>query len=144
MDNVEKFIRAFWRRIYPFRHAFDKELPEEMPVQFRAHCETAMIWLRGSTAIQLIEQERRRQIEQEGWTPEHDDAHSHGELAAAAAMYALSGASHTVEPLPITLDNCWPWSRDWWKPKDQRRDLVRAGALIVAELERLERENQND
>lgn len=33
----------------------------------------------------------------------------------------------------------WPWSREWWKPKNPRRDLVKAGALIVAEIERLDR-----
>jgi hypothetical protein len=28
----------------------------------------------------------------------------------------------------------------WWKPKDRRRDLVRAAALIIAEIERLDRD----
>jgi hypothetical protein len=37
------------------------------------------------------------------------------------------------------IDHVWPWSREWWQPKDRRRDLVRAGALIVAEIERLDR-----
>jgi len=30
------------------------------------------------------------------------------------------------------------WAREWWKPKDRRRDLIRAAALIVAEIERLD------
>ena len=33
----------------------------------------------------------------------------------------------------------WPWSDKWWKPKDKIRDLVRAGALIAAEIDRLQR-----
>jgi hypothetical protein len=33
----------------------------------------------------------------------------------------------------------WPWSQDWWKPTNPRRDLVKAGALIAAEIERLDR-----
>lgn len=73
--------------------------------------------------------ERRRQIEAEGWTPYHDDEHGNGELARAAACYALGKI----------LNGYWPWSPRWWKPKDRRRDLIRAGALIVAEIERLDR-----
>lgn len=46
MDNTDKFIRSFWRRIHYYRNKYEKDLPEEMPVEFRAACETAMIWLR--------------------------------------------------------------------------------------------------
>jgi hypothetical protein len=91
------------------------------------------------SALDDIAAERRRQIDAEGWTPEHDDAHRIGEMAQAAACYAIgSGFRDTIEgdeqrrPL-------WPWDWSWWKPKDRRRDLVRAGALIVAEIERLDR-----
>ena len=42
------------------------------------------------TALDDIALERRRQIEQEGWTAEHDDAHSKCEMAIAAAGYALA------------------------------------------------------
>lgn len=80
--------------------------------------------------------ERQRQVEAEGWTPEHDDEHRNGELARAAACYTL----------PILLDPGetpfgWPddWDADWWKPTTRRRDLVKAGALILAEIERLDR-----
>lgn len=71
--------------------------------------------------------ERRRQIEVEGWTPEHDDGHRHSELADAAACYATNDRT------------LWPWSAEWWKPTTRRRDLVRAAALILAEIERLDR-----
>ncbi|HHG5409119.1 TPA: hypothetical protein ACPWMT_005896, partial [Pseudomonas aeruginosa] len=40
-----------------------------------------------------VQAERRRQVEAEGWTPEHDDGHSHGQMARAAACYALAGSS---------------------------------------------------
>lgn len=40
-----------------------------------------------------VQAERRRQVEAEGWTPEHDDEHSHGQIARAAACYALAGSS---------------------------------------------------
>jgi len=85
--------------------------------------------------------ERRRQIEVEGRTPAWDDVHRQGELARAAATYALASAHWpevwTVLDKPVREN--WPWALRWWKPKDRRRDLVRAGALILAEIERLDR-----
>ena len=41
-----------------------------------------------NTGIELISKERQRQIEEEGWTPEHDNQHTEGELALVAALYA--------------------------------------------------------
>ncbi|MFU0873860.1 ead/Ea22-like family protein [Kluyvera sichuanensis] len=78
--------------------------------------------------------ERQRQISIEGWKPEHDDEHVEGQLSDAAACYALF-ATDQRRPVPAH----WPWSDDWWKQRGQRRDLVRAGALIIAEIERLDR-----
>lgn len=86
-----------------------------------------------TAAVRDVLAERRRQIETEGWTPEHDDTHREGELATAAACYirpALRSA---------TTDDPWPWDEAWWKPRSRRRDLVRAAALIIAEVERLDR-----
>jgi hypothetical protein len=91
--------------------------------------------------------ERHRQIAEEGFDAAHDDAHSEGQLARAAASYALvsiveEGAvdiGYVSSHLQKVLEWLWPWSVDWWKPKDRRCDLVRAGALIVAEIERLDR-----
>ncbi|KVD80772.1 hypothetical protein WS62_25975 [Burkholderia sp. ABCPW 14] len=79
--------------------------------------------------------ERRRQVEQEGWTLEHDDEHSRGQMALAAGCYAMN-AARAPSKYPPTA---WPWFSDWWKPTTPRRDLVKAGALILAELERLDR-----
>jgi hypothetical protein len=79
--------------------------------------------------------ERQRQISAEGWTPEHDDAEEPGgALAVAAACYALGATFVSGSDVDI-----WPWDRDWWKPRDARSNLVRAGALILAEIERLDR-----
>ena len=88
--------------------------------------------------------ERVRQITAEGWTTEHDDCHLMAEMAQAAACYALSGTSGD-EAIYIHgrwkdyRDLIWPFARDCWKPTDRRRDLVKAGALILAEIERLDR-----
>lgn len=90
------------------------------------------------TAIEDIAAERRRQIEVETWTVNHDDTHDTGEMARAAAAYALSAGPGSIERLSI-IPRIWPWDWVWFKPRDRRRDLVRAGALIVAEIERLDR-----
>lgn len=84
--------------------------------------------------------ERRRQVEAEGWTPEHDDAHSHGQMARAAACYALAGSSAPSDGTAALLVSlAWPWDEQWWKPTSARRDLVKACALGLAEIERLDR-----
>lgn len=79
--------------------------------------------------------ERRRQVETEGWDAWHDDKYTKGELSDAAASYALNAGVGMRSLRP----RFWPWSRDWWKPTTPRRDLVKAGALILAEIERLDR-----
>ncbi len=87
-----------------------------------------------------VQAERRRQITAEGWTPEHDDAHSHGEMARAAACYALAGSSAPNDGTAALLVSlAWPWDEQWWKPTSARRDLVKACALALAEIERLDR-----
>ena len=92
------------------------------------------------SAVDLIAAERRRQIEAEGWDTRHDDEHVDGEMAKAAALYA----SEAWMPLTESHRNPpagWPWEASAWKPTgDPVRDLVKAGALIAAEIDRLERE----
>lgn len=89
--------------------------------------------------------ERRRQIEVEGWTPAHDDEHDTGELAAAAASYALIACAPVSENefwRGMRMDaanTVWPWDLEWRKPGDQRRMLVKATALLLAEIERMDR-----
>ncbi|WP_227502530.1 hypothetical protein [Klebsiella pneumoniae] len=80
--------------------------------------------------------ERKRQVTAEGWTPGHDDEYEHGELADAAGCYALSSELFDCAGEP---PRPWPWPDEWWKPTNRRRDLVKAGALILAEIERLDR-----
>lgn len=84
--------------------------------------------------------ERARQIAVEGFTRERDDAYLSGQLAAAGACYAIHASTRAVASLgPEMLTAIWPWRSHWWKPKSPREDLVRAGALIIAEIERLDR-----
>lgn len=103
--------------------------------------------------------ERARQVRELGYTAEHDDVHIDSSLAMAAALYAapeqlfiqrrlIAGdAVHFMDP--------WPWDRQADKrrrrhegglvpieelgPDIRRKQLVQAAALIVAEIERLDR-----
>lgn len=83
-----------------------------------------------------VQAERRRQIEAKGWTPEHDDLYCSAELPRAAAAYILNGANDEAPAI-------WPFVAKWWKPRDARSNYVRAGALILAEIERLDRAAAN-
>ena len=93
-----------------------------------------------TNGVSLIAAERQRQIEQEGWTEESDKQHDEGELAEAAAVYAFPHGRYYYDPMSGKRIPCaWPWSPKWWKPTpDNRiRELVKAGALIAAEIDRL-------
>ncbi|EFQ6726000.1 hypothetical protein MPB54_004877 [Salmonella enterica] len=87
-------------------------------------------------AILDVIAERQRQQSVEGWTPEHDDEHCNGELAMAAVCYINdTGTVNRNGGKPWG----WPWDASWWKPDTRRRNLVKAGALILAEIERIDR-----
>ncbi len=95
-----------------------------------------------SPATKAIAAERARQIEVEAWTPEHDDAHAKGELLLAAKAY-FAHATDRALSIPdgerAGIPFVWPWDKKWWKPKTPRKDLIRAGALALAEIERIKR-----
>lgn len=94
---------------------------------------------------ELIAQERQRQIEVEGWTPEHDDEHNTCELLDAALCYAGVAGSQVLDSdggteAKTAMLSEWPWDDARWKPlPDAIRNLVKAGALIAAEIDRLQR-----
>lgn len=97
----------------------------------------ALCKLDRDSAVSDILAERLRQIETEGWTSEHDDQHEVGQMAEAAACYAANAGGFVwIGGWPGEV---WPWAREWWKPSTPRRDLVKAAALIIAEIERLDR-----
>jgi hypothetical protein len=100
--------------------------------------------------VDLIRAERERQSSGEGWSAEHDDSHRSGELCDAAISYARAaakqarGESHAyLKEMAAAGAVPWPWEDGWWKPDaDQVRNLVKAGALIAAEIDRLLRERR--
>lgn len=117
---------------------------------------------------QLISEERQRQVLEEGFNTIHDDEHTDHELVFAAIAYAEPEQLHRVRQYPdgaVVLSDVWPatWDQRWDKrerhdleddqtplqaddyPIGQRiRNLVKAGALIAAEIDRLQRKAQRD
>lgn len=90
-----------------------------------------------ASAWSAIAAERSRQIGVEGWTTDHDDLHNEGEMLSAAVAYLWHGTTYGTSD--GAMPGNWPWGAEWWKPKDRYNNLVRAGALCLAERERLAR-----
>ena len=91
--------------------------------------------------IEALQAERLRQITEEGYDSAHDDERKRGELAIAAAAYASLAAEGDKGTLARDVPPIeWPLDSEEWKPDSRRRMLVKAGALILAELARLDRE----
>lgn len=90
-----------------------------------------------------IAEERLRQIREERFTHGHDDSHAEGVLTAAADCYLY--LTHTLAAPSHVTGLLWPWHPSWFKPAaDRRRNLVKAGALYLAEGERYERHGKPD
>ncbi|EBB6843688.1 hypothetical protein FR097_10680 [Salmonella enterica] len=109
-------------------------------------CRNAASVRQQTPAVCDVIAERYRQKSVEGWTPEHDDEQRDGVLALAASCYAENFAlfSTRQEGVPVDWSDApqpanWPLSSVWWKPSSPRGDLVKAGALILAEIERGDR-----
>lgn len=83
------------------------------------------------TGAKLISAERKRQYKEEGFLQSKDQVYKKQELIAAAGCYL--SAEDDKSPLPLK----WPWAAKWWKPRSRIRNLVKAGALIAAEIDRL-------
>lgn len=107
-------------------------------------------------AFTAFAEERRRQIEEKFFTPIYDDNYVEGDLARAAASYSLSAAAAAQrkqslkgvpglvhEMLDATGKKLFPWPMTWFKPNEvnrSKRDIEKAGALLAAEWERIDRE----
>lgn len=115
------------------------------------------------TGIELIAAERQRQVDVEGWNNLHDDDHDSMQLSGAAGCYIANAINKAHKGDPSTKKkrarflyryddvwqpkiikggwrDGWPWSEEWDKRKkhDRLRSLVIAGALIAAEIDRLQ------
>ena len=87
------------------------------------------------TAAHDVFLERMRQQLVEGFGPQRDDGYTQNELVRAAVCYAYP-------PPGGYLESPWPWDMSWWKPTTRRRDLVKAAALLLAEIERIDRKER--
>ena len=88
--------------------------------------------------IREIAEERFRQIHGEGFTADHDDEHyADGVMAQAAACYAMASTNCDDSSIRVLWPVSWDWK--WYKPTTRRRNLIKAAALIIAEIERLDR-----
>jgi hypothetical protein len=88
----------------------------------------------GARAIELERAEQRKR-----WGDEHDDEHERGELLYAALCYAQFRL-HDRDYPPERVPAAWPFEpENWHAHRDRRRNLVKAGALIAAEIDRLDR-----
>jgi hypothetical protein len=92
-----------------------------------------------------VSSERIRQITEEGHGAENDDVYTGGELAIAGACYAALAAHNlspqgNVGPIISGLPIWWPFKTEAWRPVDSRQNLVKAAALIIAEIDRVDRD----
>ncbi|ENH9680401.1 TPA: hypothetical protein MYO84_000689 [Enterobacter asburiae] len=128
--NLAEFIHEELDAGYPLNMSIETPATDAFLAEVRAQGVKSL-----SNAVQSVISERQRQQSVEGWTPEHDDEHTEGEMAEAAACYAMFANNQG-----FSVPGLWPWAREWWKQSGQRRDLVKAGALILAEIERIDRQ----
>ena len=89
------------------------------------------------SGVELICMERERQIKEKGYTDEHDDEETDDRLAYAAVCYAIPN----FPSKQIYVEDFYPWADYTYKPTPDNRikELVKAGALIAAEIDRLQR-----
>ena len=98
-----------------------------------------------NTASNLTWKERQRQQTAENWSIAHDDTHDNGELGIAALCYEQTPSERDLPGgdinMQVTMPNNWPWDEDWWKPSpdDRVKELIKAGGLYRAEIDRLMR-----
>ncbi|MDI2594979.1 hypothetical protein POF45_26665 [Pseudomonas sp. 681] len=136
MSNVQSFWSHEASNILCVRaFEFDRVTAERDALQLLLNERDEQL---GSTsqAARDIGSERQRQVNIEGWTQVHDDGQKSGGMTTAAGCYLLFSDDYPNAGQPPPM---WPWAPNWWKPKDYRRDLVRAGALILAEIDRFDR-----
>jgi len=93
------------------------------------------------TGIELITEERERQLTK--WPSKHDDLHFQGEILQGALSYIeISAYNKESPPESVEMEHWWPWDLETFKPGnpvDGIRCLVKAGAMIAAEIDRIQR-----
>ena len=122
--------------------------------------EEMAIYLANNSGTTLISEERNRQVVEKGYDWRRDADYHGEELALAAAVYAIPLDWRGVKAGNQGHTNLqrilWPWEWKYFKPvytigknstvepigqsiEDRIRELSKAGALIAAEIDRLQR-----
>lgn len=89
------------------------------------------------TGAELIAEERKRQIEAEGFTPESDLQYKNGELFYAGCCYHSAARLRESGCDPRTPPTDWPFAKEFWKPSPDNRikEIVKSGALLQAHID---------
>jgi hypothetical protein len=133
------FLQVDWDKQHPdWVYAVEKFREDSGISSLRLNYLKRQEEMNRSEGLIRISNERQRQIDEKGFSPEHDDDHTEGELADAAICYAMHDGNLNHRDLPFG----WPrgWDNDFgchWKPEDRVTNLTKAGALIAAEIDRL-------
>lgn len=127
-------------RGYVIRRVMERKRASDVPPDFQH-------------IIEELAAERMRQIGGEGYSLSHDDEHGHGEIAAGAAAYAYVASLpppqrdyvarwyevHSSHSANVVRKDLWKWGMQQFKPTTPRRDLIKAGAMVIAEIGRIDR-----
>lgn len=147
--DTDYFIRLCAREFNP--DVIRSQRPEDIARAFARAARTACAEVlqerefQTTTAAYDVLAERLRQISAEDFDASHDDMATRGQIAMAAGLYALDAAGLAAGRTSLSHpSSLWPWPEEWWKPAGARRNLVKAGALILAEIERLDRAAEAD
>ena len=136
-------MNAPFKKISTWRERIGQtaEFPLHVPTDVERAMVAEIAELRGAACATTdaawdVLAERRRQVAVEGWSLETDDGYTRRELAQAAICYLR--VARSTGRLDKSAE-MWPWTLDWWKPTTYRRNLIKAGALLLAEIERIDR-----
>lgn len=87
--------------------------------------------------VELIAIERKRQIEELGYDYTHDALYANNQLAIAGGTYAINPIINDAMIDQNGKPYLWPWSEEYWRPSPENRikELIKAGALIAAQID---------
>ena len=93
--------------------------------------------------LELVKDERVKQINKHGYTHEHDDGHTDGSIADAAACYAATAQVYKIKEFNelFPMKTLYPWGMRYFKKEEKSRkdQIITACAMLMAEWERLDR-----
>ena len=84
-----------------------------------------------TTAIDLVKKEREKQISKHGYTTAHDRQHP-----KKAVLYGALAYLNSVIYSPTVGTEDWPFEEESFKPEGDIKNLVKAAAMIIAEIDK--------